>query len=132
LRRLQRRAGKPINKYSTQSFNGEGEFDEHIRLLTRKSDPFETEGPDISVKEWAELVANDPDLSIADPPAGVPTAKTIYAVWNAYPGGITLGHVWYYICDEEFVAHRRPQFATAGGRGFYLVLPGVGRGFVFL
>jgi hypothetical protein len=28
--------------------------------VTRKSDPFETEGPDISAKEWAELVANDP------------------------------------------------------------------------
>ena len=28
--------------------------------VTRKSDPFETGGPDISAKEWAELVANDP------------------------------------------------------------------------
>jgi hypothetical protein len=64
--------------------------------VTRKSDPLGTDGPDISAKEWFELVANDPDLSIADPPDGVPTAKTIYAVWNAYPGGYP---AWFGLCE---------------------------------
>lgn len=64
--------------------------------VTRKSDPLVGEGPDISAKEWAELVANDPDLSIADPPDGLRTTETVYAVWNDYPGGHP---AWFGLCE---------------------------------
>jgi hypothetical protein len=63
--------------------------------VTRKSDPFETTGPDISAEEWGELVASDPDLSIADPQDGLPTNNTIYAVWQGYPGGYP---AWFGLC----------------------------------
>jgi hypothetical protein len=63
--------------------------------VTRKLDPLETAGVDISAREWAELIANDPDLSIADPPDRVPTNNTIYAVWHAYPGGYP---AWFGLC----------------------------------
>jgi hypothetical protein len=61
--------------------------------VTRKSDPLETTGPDISAKEWGELVASDPDLSIADPQDGF--NNTIYAVWQGYPGGYP---AWFGLC----------------------------------
>jgi hypothetical protein len=64
--------------------------------VTRKSDPFETAGPEILAKEWAELVASDPDLSIADPADQLPTSKGVYAVWSAYPGGYP---AWFGLCE---------------------------------
>jgi hypothetical protein len=33
--------------------------------VTRKPDPLETTGPDISAEEWHELVASDPDILAA-------------------------------------------------------------------
>ena len=43
-----------------------------------------------------ELVAGDPDLSIADPPDGF--AISIYAVWNAYRGGYP---AWFGLCEDN-------------------------------
>jgi hypothetical protein len=56
--------------------------------VTRKSDPLSDTGPQISANEWVEVVANDRDLAIADPPDRSPGyTEAIYAVWNEYPGG---------------------------------------------
>jgi hypothetical protein len=64
--------------------------------VTRKPDPLETTGPDISAEEWHELVASDPDLSIADPQNGLQRNNTIYAVWEGYPGGYP---AWFGLCE---------------------------------
>jgi hypothetical protein len=55
--------------------------------VTRKPDPLEDEGPDISEQEWVEVIKSDHDLSIADPPDRRPRDQKSYAVWNAYPEG---------------------------------------------
>jgi hypothetical protein len=55
--------------------------------VTRKPDPLEDEGPDISEQEWIEVIKSDPDLAIVDPPDRRPRDRQTYAVWNSYPGG---------------------------------------------
>jgi len=54
--------------------------------VTRKPDPLEVNGPDISKEEWIDLIERDPDLSIADPPNQL-RVDSSYAVWASYPGG---------------------------------------------
>jgi hypothetical protein len=54
--------------------------------VTRKPDPLEASGPDISAQEWIELIESDADLSIAHPP-DLPRDRRTYAVWSSYPGG---------------------------------------------
>jgi len=56
-------------------------------FVTRKADPLEDEGPDISLSEWEALVRADSDLALRDPPNKFPKDKTVYAVWESYPGG---------------------------------------------
>src|SRR5262249_22454101 len=55
--------------------------------VTRKPDPFGPNGPEIALQEWVELIENDPDFSIANPPNRIPQDPRSYAVWAAYPGG---------------------------------------------
>jgi hypothetical protein len=57
--------------------------------VTRRTDPFDDSGPQITRDEWLDLIANDADLSLEDPPDRFPNDKTIYAAWKNYPGGYT-------------------------------------------
>jgi hypothetical protein len=57
--------------------------------VTRRADPFDDAGPQITQNEWVDLVANDPDISLEDSPNRFPQDKTIYAAWSKYPGGYT-------------------------------------------
>ena len=57
--------------------------------------PERVTGPDISAEEWDELVANDLDLSNADPQDGLPRNNAIYAIWQGYPGGYP---AWFGLC----------------------------------
>ena len=65
--------------------------------VTRKRNPLEANGPDISAEEWIDLVKGDPDLSIADPPNRLSggRGRGNYAVWNSYPGGYP---AWFCLC----------------------------------
>jgi hypothetical protein len=55
--------------------------------VTRKPDPLDANGPDISAGEWIELIESDPDLSISGPPNRLPRDQRSYAVWASYPRG---------------------------------------------
>jgi hypothetical protein len=68
--------------------------------VTRKPDPLEEEGPDISEQEWIEVIKSDPDLSIVDPPDRRPRDRSSYAAWNSYPGGV------YRMVRSEWRQHR--------------------------
>jgi hypothetical protein len=57
--------------------------------VTRRADPFNDAGPQITQHEWLKLIADDVDLSLEDPPDRFPNDKTIYAAWKKYPGGYT-------------------------------------------
>lgn len=56
-------------------------------FVTRKPDPTEDDGPEISALEWQAVVAADPALVLADPPGKKPHDQGIYAVWNGHPCG---------------------------------------------
>lgn len=57
--------------------------------VTRKPDPLDDVGPEISKTEWMELVRTDPELELRDPEDKSPSDRTIYAAWDSYPGGYT-------------------------------------------
>jgi hypothetical protein len=64
--------------------------------VTRKGDPFDDAGPQITRGEWLDLIANDADLSLEDPADRFPGYKdAIYAAWKSYPGGYTAWLVWF-------------------------------------
>ncbi len=65
--------------------------------VTRKADPLEDGGPDISEVEWKSAVESDPDLSISAPrdEPGFPKQGK-YAVWKSYAGGYP---VWFTLLD---------------------------------
>jgi hypothetical protein len=64
--------------------------------VTRKPDPLDPDGPDISLSEWKAVVSADPDLALRDPPDKGPRDKTIYAVWESFPGGYP---AWFGLVD---------------------------------
>ena len=56
--------------------------------VTRRTDPFDDSGPQITRDEWLDLIAKDADLSLEEPPNQI-NDRTIYAAWKSYPGGYT-------------------------------------------
>ena len=90
--------------------------------VTRKPDPLEAGGPDISEEEWIGLIESDPDLSIADPPKRLPGDRGTYAVWTSYPGGY---RAWFSLCggnievkgiDEAILSKLRHFAGRLGAR----------------
>jgi len=61
--------------------------------VTRKQDPFDTEGPAITEDEWDSLIDSDPDLTRGEPDDGYPG---IHAVWRSYPRGYP---AWFVLSD---------------------------------
>lgn len=57
--------------------------------VTRRGNPLDDAGPEITRDEWVNIVAGDPDLSLEDPPDRFPGDKAVYAAWTTYPGGYT-------------------------------------------
>jgi hypothetical protein len=55
-------------------------------FVTRRDDPLDSTGPEITFDEWRQAVASDADLKIEKPPDIQPANQIDYAVWNAYPG----------------------------------------------
>lgn len=64
--------------------------------VTRKPDPLESKGPEIGRAEWIRLVAEDPDLTLKEPPNLSPRDEGIYAAWSGYSGGYD---VWFSLWD---------------------------------
>ena len=56
--------------------------------VTRKPDPLDDNGPDITESEWRSVVQADSELSLEQPPdePGLPK-NAVWAVWKSYPGG---------------------------------------------
>lgn len=64
--------------------------------VMRRADPLDDPGPQITRDEWLSLVADDPDLSLEDPPDRFPGYKdAVYAAWKNYPGGYPAWFVWF-------------------------------------
>jgi hypothetical protein len=61
--------------------------------VTRKDDPLDETGPEITRAEWEAIVAADPDLTLADPPNKKAGDPTVYAMWaDYYADG---GEIWF-------------------------------------
>jgi len=90
--------------------------------VTRKPDPLEDEGPDISEQEWIELIKSDPDLAIGGPPGDHPRDPRIYAVWASYPEGypawfaLSAGSIEVKGIDDALLAKLRYFAAKLGAR----------------
>ena len=64
--------------------------------VTRRADPLDDDGSQITRDEWLQLIASDPDLTPEDPPDRFPGYKdAIYAAWKNYPGGYPAWFVWF-------------------------------------
>jgi hypothetical protein len=64
--------------------------------VTRRADPFDHTGPQITRDEWLKLVASDADLSLEDAPDRFPGYKdAVYVTWKSYPGGYPAWFVWF-------------------------------------
>ncbi|HXQ39927.1 MAG TPA: hypothetical protein VN821_01575 [Candidatus Udaeobacter sp.] len=91
-------------------------------LVTRKEGPLDDAGPQITRDEWLRLVANDPDLSLQDPPDRSPADKAVYAAWTNYPGGyaawfgLVNGNIEVKGIDDALLGKLRAFAAALGAR----------------